>query len=268
MTDPTIDRWLEQAERMQRLGDHAAAISSLKQALTHDPEQPAAHALLAISLLSTRRLHAAAREAAEALHLAPELPLALYAYATVAMAQQRWPAAEAAVTTLLALEPNDVANLRLAAEFHRREDPTRARKHLERARELDPDDPHTLVDLGQLALQQNRLDEAATLAEAALGHAPELSEAHVVAGHVALARGDVPRAREHARTALTNDPQDHEALGLLTAIKARENPLLGLWWRYQVFIGEPGSPRALGLLLGMFIAVRLVAIFADAWGAP
>jgi len=55
---------------------------------------------------------------------------------------------------------------------------------------------------------------------------------------------------------------------LLSAIKARSNPLLGLWWRYQVFVGEPGSPRALTLLLGMFIAVRLAAIIADAHGAP
>lgn len=51
-------------------------------------------------------------------------------------------------------------------------------------------------------------------------------------------------------------------------IKARSNPLLGLWWRYQVFIGEPGSPRGLALLLGMFVAVRLAAIVADAYEAP
>lgn len=264
--DRSTDHWVEHAERMQRIGNHTGAIDALKQALAQEPTDATAHALLAQSLLATRRVHAAAREATEALTLDPELPVALYAFAAAAMAQRRWTAAGQAIDTLMGLEPSDPVNLRLAAELRRRDDPRQALPLLERARELDPDDAYTLCDLGELMLALGDLGRADALAHAALGHAPELVAAHVLAGQVALARGDAQTAREHAAAALRTDPQDESGLWLLTGIKARENPLLGLWWRLQVALGESGSGRSLGILLGMLVVVRLAIIFAEAYG--
>lgn len=266
--DRTTEHWVEHAGRMQRIGNHSGAIDALKRALAQEPTHPEAHALLAMSLLATRRIHAAAREAGEALTLDPELPVALYAFAATAMARRRWTDAREAVDTLMRLEPNDPANLRLAAELRRREDVRLAIPLLERARELDPDDPDTLCDLGEVMLQIHELGRADALAHAALGHAPELVAAHVLAGQVALERGDKATAREHAGAALRADPQDERGLWLLTAIKAHESPLLGLWWRLHVVLGESGSGRSLGILLGMLVAVRLAIIFAEALGYP
>lgn len=262
----SIRLWLEHAERMQRIGNHTGAIDALKQALAEEPTDPSAHALLAQSLLATRRIHAAAREASEALSLDPELPVALFAFAMVAIVQRRWDDARRTIDTLMAVEPSDPANLRLAAELRRREAPRLALPLLERARELDPDDVHTLVALGELWLQLAEVDKADALAAASLGQAPELGSAHVLAGQVALERGDVEEAREHAAAALRVDPQDQTALWLLTAIKARQNALLGLWWRFQVLLGESGSARSLAIQLGMLVAVRLAIIAADAYG--
>ncbi len=266
--DRTTDHWVEHAERMQRIGNHTGAIDALKQALAQEPTHAGAHALLSYSLLATRRVNAAAREAAEALTLDAELPLALYAFGAAAMAQRRWAEARQAIDTLMGLEPGDPANLRLAAELRRRDDPRQAVPLLERARELDPDDAHTLVDLGELMLQLGDVGRADALADAALGQAPELVSAHVLAGRVALERGDAATAREHAAAALRGDPQDDSALYLLTAIKARENPLLGLWWRLQVALGESGSARSLGILLGLLVVIRVAIIFADEYGHP
>jgi tetratricopeptide (TPR) repeat protein len=264
--DRSSEHWVEHAERMQRIGNHTSAIDALKQVLAQEPTHATAHALLAQSLLATRRVHAAVREASEALTLDPELPVALYAFAAAAMAQRRWTEAGQALDTLLALEPSDPANLRLAAELRRRDDPRLAVPLLERARELDPDDAFTLCALGEVMRELGDISRADALAQAALGHAPELVAAHVLAGQVALARGDAGTAREHAAVALRTDPQDDSGLWLLTAIKARENPLLGLWWRLQVGLGESGSGRSLGILLGMLVVVRLAIIFADAYG--
>jgi tetratricopeptide (TPR) repeat protein len=264
----TTDHWVEHAERMQRIGNHTGAIDALKQALAQEPTHAAAHALLAQSLLAGKRIHAAAREAAEALLLDPELPVALFAYAATAMAQRRWAEARQAIDNLLALEPSDPPNLRLAAELRRRDDPRQALPLLERAREIDPDDAYTLCDLGELMLQLGDLGRADALAAAALGQAPELVSAHVLAGRVALERGDARTAREHAASALRSDPQDQSALWLLTAIKARENPLLGVWWRLQVLIGEAGSSRSLAILLGMLVVVRIAIIIAEALSQP
>lgn len=264
----SIDGWIEHAERMQRIGNHEGAIDALKRALSEEPTHAAAHALLAQSLLATRRVHAAAREAAEALLLAPELPVALYAFAAAALAQRRWTDARQALDTLLAAEPNDPHNLRLMAELRRRDDPRAAVPLLERARALDPDDAHTLTDLGEVMLQLGDVSRADALALAALGQAPELVAAHVLAGRVALHRGDADDAREHVGAALRADPQDQGALWLLTALKARENPLLGLWWRLQVLLGDAGSGRSLAILLGMLVAVRVAVIVAEALEYP
>jgi len=264
--DRSTDHWIEHAERMQRIGNHTGAIDALKQVLAQEPTHAAGHALLAQSLLATRRVHAAAREATEALTLDPELPVALYAFAATAIARRRWTEAQQAVDTLMGLEPSDPANLRLAAELRRRDDPRLAVPLLERARELDPDDAFTLCDLGEVMLQLGDLGRADALADAALGHAPELVAGHVLAGRVALERGDARTAREHAAVALRTDPEDNSGLWLLTAIKARENLLLGLWWRLQVALGESGSGRSLGILLGMLVVVRLAIIFAEAYG--
>lgn len=264
----SVDQWVEHAERMQRIGNHTGAIDALKRALAEEPTHAAAHALLAQSLLATRRIHAAAREAGEALLHDPELPVALYAFAAAAMAQRRWTDARQALDGLLAAEPNDPANLRLMAELRRRDDPRTAVPLLERAREIDPDDVFTLVDLGEVLLQLGDSSRADALAQAALGHAPELVSAHVLAGRVALQRGDADTAREHVGAALRADPGDQGALWLLTALKARENPLLGLWWRLQVLLGEGGSGRSLAILLGMLVAVRIAVIVADACDQP
>jgi tetratricopeptide (TPR) repeat protein len=266
--DRSVDQLIDHAERMQRIGNHTGAIDALKQALALEPTDATAHALLAQSLLVGRRIHAAAREAAEALQLDPELPVALYAFAATAMARRRWAEAAGAIDTLLALEPSDPANLRLAAELRRRDDPRLAAPLLERAREIDPDDAHTLCDLGELMLELGDVGRADALARAALGQAPELTAAHVLAGRVALGRGDARTAREHAAAALRADPQAHAALWLLTAIKAHENPLLGLWWRLQVLLGEGGGGRSLAILLGLLVVVRLAVIVAEALGHP
>lgn len=261
--DRSAEAWLDHAERMQRAANHEGAIAALKRVLAEEPDSSEAHALLAISLLATRRVHAAAREAREALALEPEGRAALMAFVAVATAQRRWDEARAAVEALLALAPGDVGSLRLAAELRRFDDPRAAERLLERARELDPDDPDTLCALGRLLLARREVAEAGALARAALGLEPEDVDAHVLAGEVALAQGDARGAWEHARAALGHAPSDEGALRLLTSCKARESALLGLWWRFANLIGAAGSRRALLLSLGFFVAVQLVAIVAD-----
>jgi hypothetical protein len=127
---------------------------------------------------------------------------------------------------------------------------------------------YTLVDLGEATLQLGDASRADALAQAALGHAPELVAAHVLAGRIALQRGDARTTREHVGAALRADPGDQGALWLLTGLKARENPLLGLWWRLQVLLGEGGSGRSLAILLGMLVVVRVAIIVAEACERP
>ena len=79
-------------------------------------------------------------------------------------------------------------------------------------------------------------------------------------GNVLLRRGKVEEAREHAVWALRNDPADRGALRLMAAIKARQNPFLGLWWRYSTWMGSLGDGRAIVVLLGAYVAYRVLTI--------
>jgi len=84
---------------------------------------------------------------------------------------------------------------------------------------------------------------------------------------VLLERGDTDGARELALSALQADPENPGALALLTAIKARSNFLLGLWWRYATWGMRVGPTRNIVVLLIAYIAYRALLITADDMGA-
>jgi hypothetical protein len=95
---------------------------------------------------------------------------------------------------------------------------------------------------------------------------PEMPEALVVKGHILLRRGQVDEAREHAIWALRQDPSDHSALVLLASVKARRNPFLGAWWRFNTWLGSLGQGRWLLVLLGGYVAYSVGTIAARQQG--
>ena len=134
---------------------------------------------------------------------------------------------------------------------------------LERARELDPEDPETLADLGRWHLRKGDSGRAEQLAREALELSPEHEEALVLMGHVLLRRGDVEAARDHAVWALRNDPGSRAALHLLASIKARTNFFLGLWWRWSTWMGSLGDGRAILVLLAAYVIYPVGVIAAQ-----
>lgn len=261
--------WLFHARLQLARGDLRGALETLRRALAEDPEEAHAHALLALVLLALKRPHAAAHEAGLALGLAPELPLAHSTAASVALAQRRFPDAERHITRLLELEPDSADPLLLQARLlGLRGERARRREVLERAVALAPEDPDALVALGEDALERGDLKEAEARAREVLTLQPESQEALVLMGQVWLRRGRVEEAREHALWVLRQDATDTGALRLLASLKARQNPLLGLWWRYAMFMGELGSTRGMVVLLGAFVAYRFATLAARDLGQP
>ena len=61
---------------------------------------------------------------------------------------------------------------------------------------------------------------------------------------------------------LGQDSTDRNGLELWAAIKARRSWLLGLWWRFNVFISMRSEAGQIALLIGGFIAVRVAVILA------
>lgn len=259
---------VELAQQRLERGHAQGAIDSLKQALSLNPESAHAHALLAHALLDQRRRHAAEVEARLALALEPESELGLYAAARVAFAARRFGQAEQHLVTLLEQDPLAPVYHRLLASLHMAQSrPEAARACLEKARQLDPEDPDTLATCSEFCLQDNDLTGAESFAEAALRVDAEHAHALVTMGWVRLRQGRVAEAREHAVLALSNGPGNVDAIRLIAAAKARQSYVLGLWWRYNAWITALGETRSVLVLLAAFIVYQVATTTTEVMGS-
>ncbi len=249
-----IERQLDLGRRYLDRGQHHAAIETFRRVLTLDPDSAEAHALLALALHASRRLHAAELEAGRAMLGDPESPLSHLAMAWVQYSARRWKLAREHTESALAFAPDDGGvSLACARLAYAMADVGRARTLAERALELEPDSVQARVLLGSIALLHERnLDEARARAFDALAIEPDDPEAVVLRGWVALYEGEVEEAREQAVFALSMAPNDENALRLLVAVKARTSWFLGLWWRMNAWIATGDDSRQSLLLLSMF----------------
>lgn len=262
MIDDAIRRDLSTAMRLMEVGNADAAIDSLRRVLSEDPDQGDVHALLALCLVARGRLHAAHHEAKIALAVFPESALAHRAMARVLLARRRLREARTHVERLIDADPTDPDGFQLRADLHDLEgDGAAMVRDLAKVLELDPENVEARVDLGHHHLARGRLALAEIESHAALAIDPEDHRALLLRGWLALRRGDPAEARDHAVWVLRDDPSDRGALQLLAAIKARQSPLLGLWWRWNVWMGELGQGRAIVVLLVAFMVYRAATIF-------
>lgn len=247
--------WMNLARIQLAHGNHPGAVEMLRRALSENPDDADAHALLSLVLLRQKRVHAAEHEAGLALTLEADLPMAHVAAASVALARHQFSRAEQHISRLLELEPDDADNLRLQARlFELTGKRPQRREALERALALGPDDPHTLTALGEEALERGDTAEAERRAREALAADAQFLDGLVLMGQVHLRRGQVEEARDHAVWALRQNATDEGALRLLVDLQARRSWVLGLWWRWATWMGTLGDTQGMLVLLGAFTA--------------
>jgi tetratricopeptide (TPR) repeat protein len=83
-----------------------------------------------------------------------------------------------------------------------------ARRKLERAVELIPDEPAGWANLGLLNLRAQKLEEAARDLERARQLAPDSGEVEALLGYLAKQQGRLPEAVAHFRKAVAKEPRD------------------------------------------------------------
>jgi Tfp pilus assembly protein PilF len=264
-------RYLTLALERFDCGHTEGAVDLLKQVLASTPDEPDAHALLALCLIRQRRLFGAEAEARIALSVDPQNLLAHQATAALCIARRKFQEARGHTAAMLELAPNLPASHRIHAKVLRliggRANEVLADGHLDKALALAPDSPDTLVALGTRALAHRQPADAERHARAALEAEPEHVDGLVLMGQVALRRGDVGAARDHAIWALRNAATDTGALGLLAGVKARQNWFTGLWWRYATWMAEIGTQRAILVLLFAFASYRFGMLVLHDMGA-
>ncbi|HWB76073.1 MAG TPA: tetratricopeptide repeat protein, partial [Nannocystaceae bacterium] len=236
-------RLLARANDRVHHGDLLGAIALFKQVLAEDPMHAYAHSMLAICLVDAKQIGAARVEAEAAVHSDPELALCHRAMGEVERAERKLDKAEASYRYAISLEPEDSSlYVRLLALLRLRE--RRDEELLREVMELAPDDPDVLVTAAYDAYDRGALDEADRHATEALEEDPEHVDALVAMGWIRLRQGNVTDAHEHARMALHGEPTDDGALKLLASIKARKNPIIGLWWRWSMWMSNMGDARS------------------------
>ena len=140
-----------------------------------------------------------------------------------------------------------------------------AKETLERALEMAPDDPDILTQYGDYWYQLNDISKAENYYNEALVIEPQHMSSLVGKGQVLLRKGQINESKEHAVWALQQDPNNHSALGLLTNIKARQNFIMGAWWRLNTWLISGNNARTILLLISAYIIFRVSAIgLADA----
>lgn len=244
------------------------ADGEFRRELVDDPDNPLAHAFLALCLAARDKNDEALREADEAVRLDPDQGFNRYVRGRVLCDLGRLKDAEAEIREAIRLDPSEAGYLGLLAtvEYNRRRWPE-ALEAAERGLALDPEDAGC-VNLRAMALVQlGRKDEAARALGSALADDPENALTHANQGWALLHRGDHARALEHFREALRLDPElEWARAGIIEALKAR-HLLYRLMLRFFLWMGRQSTAAQWGVILGFIFGRRLLAGLARTYPA-
>lgn len=173
----TLER-LEEAEKLKLMGRYEEALNILERLLVEDPENIAALEEIADNELSLERYDRAQVAAHQAYELDNESYTALYILGFLRSMERKWEPALKYLKQANSCKPNNAEILRCLgwALFHSGQ---RAQGivTLERALNLDDENPLTLCDLGVAYLQTRNVPKAKSLFDRALELDPENTKA-------------------------------------------------------------------------------------------
>ena len=254
---------LERGHLLYAQDRHELAAEQFRMVLATEPDDPEAHAMLALSLLGLERFDEAEAESRQAVGLGPDQPLNHYALSRVLIGRNRLDEAVAAIAEAIRLAPED-------PDFHATHSQVRflcrewkeALAAAETGLRFDPE--HVLSNnLRAMALVKlGRTGEAGATMGTTLAHAPEDSLSHANQGWVALHEGDRKKALHHFREALRLDPtNDYARAGMVEALKAG-NPVYALMLRYFLWMQRLSANLQWAVVIGGYLGNRLLGSLA------
>lgn len=252
---------IEKAWALWQVGNVAGAETELHKILGDEPEDVAALALLSMC-------REARGDPEEAIRLARQAVAADgsddFAWRVLGHMLENFDKnlseAEEAYERSVSLAPGDAYNhLALATFFDRRRNRKKAANAFELALRLDPDNETVLADYAGFLIAGGDRARAGKLLQRALEIAPDNRGLILQLGEVAFREGRMEEARERALWVLSQAAEDRQALVLLTKVKARKNPVMGLWLNWAMFLGRFSGKAQLGLILGLWLLYQISA---------
>ena len=216
-----------------------AAVETLYNLLAIDPDHALAHACLATCLQKLRRPEAASFEMRRALALAPEHHYVRYVAGWIELVQGWYGAAERHLDRARELAPENPAAYRLLAVVHAHSGrPELVLPTLREALNAEPHDAGLKTDIASHLLSWGQIEEAETLALGALRDNPECTDAQVLLGEIRFHSKNYDGARDFALGALHIDPSHERALTLLCLVRLQKKSLLWRWRECARWVGQ------------------------------
>ena len=235
----------------------------LKDLLATDTHNTAFLALLAQVYLCMDETEMANTVIDSALALAPDSPALFYIKAKIAAHASELDKAEMILQQAIRLDPGDADYFALLAFVKvSRKDYQEALIAADTALAIDAEHILALNSRSKALLKLKRSEESFETIQGALREDPANAYTHANYGWGLLEKGAHKKALEHFEAALKNDPDSAYAQsGMIEALKAR-NPLYRLFLQYSLFMSNLTSKYQWGVLIGFYIAFRLLSTLA------
>jgi tetratricopeptide (TPR) repeat protein len=261
---------LDRAQLLYQQSRYELAEQEVRGALAQTPQDPWAHALLALCLVKQDKLDDAQAAAEQAIVLAPDWGYPHYCRSIILEYRQRFAEAEASAREALTLDPID-ANYRaqLASVLYQQ---GKWNETLAAANEGLANDPEHAAcsHLRTMALTKlGRQNDAVTSVDAVLARDPDDAMAHANKGWALLHQSKPREALEHFRESLRIDPTYRYAQqGIVEAVKAR-NPIYRWMLAYFLWMARLSQKAQWGVIIGGYFGVKVLSRIArerpDLW---
>ncbi|HEX9759233.1 MAG TPA: tetratricopeptide repeat protein [Nitrospiria bacterium] len=250
---------IEKGRLLIQQSRYPLAEEEFRKGISNDPEDPIAHALLAVSLSRQKKYDESVQNAKTAIGLAPDLGYCHYVLASVLDDKDQTREAETAIREAIRLEPDDADYLALLGSLLLQQ--RRWKEALQVVEEGLREDPEHVECANFRAMALNKLgrkEEASASIEGALARDPDNASTHARRGWILLEQGDQTQALENFREALRINPQMVWAReGIVEALKAR-NILYRVLLKYFFWMSNFSPKVQWGIIIGAFFFIRFL----------
>ena len=202
---------LGEAHALHQAGKHTAAEAAYCELLQSAPDEALLHNLLGLLYLQTGRAEAAAKQIRTALRLRPGDLQARYNLALALIESEALDEAHFELERLIELQPENVEALNALGNVDRlRGNASGALARLRQARQLAPDHPGVLLNLGLACMAAGKNKDAVRCLEKS-SHLAPTANSHNHLGAALNATGDTERAIVAFKSALRLDPKLRDA---------------------------------------------------------
>ena len=237
-------------------------------ALSGQPENTAALAILALSRSALLRGAEALTAAETAVGLSPDDPYLHYIRAITLHRMDRHDDARRAVNESLRLNPeNEECFALLSAIELARGDWNAALTTAEQALALDPEHVEATNFRAMALVRLGRKGEATDAVDFALHRSPESALSHANQGWNYLHRNEPRRAQDFFREALRLEPgMEYARQGMLEALRAR-NPVYRGMLAYFLWMGRQGAKFQWAFVIGTYLFSRYLGTLMRSGGS-